>query len=110
MLVSGVGVGDGGLGYLFFTETVYLCYAKAVYQVLMFYHAWNWLKSLWWCGVVVVVWWLKPILVFSLAKAEQHKYMCYRFQVDSRLHIQLSFGGVGGLNNICINLRQSTKL
>ena len=68
-----------GVGQVFFIEIVNLCYAMAVYGVSMFYHAWNWSKSLW-CGVVVwcggvVVWWLKPTLVFSLAQAEQFDYL-----------------------------------
>ena len=35
-----------GVGLPFFTAIVYLCYVKAVCRVSMFYHAWNWLKSL----------------------------------------------------------------
>ena len=54
----------GGVSGLFFTKIVYLCYAKAVYRVSMFYFAWNLSTSLW--GGVC-----KPNLVFSLAKAEQ---------------------------------------
>ena len=48
------------------------CPLEAVYRISISCYACNWSKSLW-CGGVVV-WWVvvfKPILVFSLAKAEQ---------------------------------------
>ena len=50
-------------------EIVYLCYITAVYQISISYYAWNMSKSL--CAVWVVWWWLKPIIVLSLAQAEQ---------------------------------------
>ena len=49
-----------------------LGYAKAAHRIALSYYAWNWSKSL--CAVV---WWLcgvawKPIIVFTLDKAEQY--------------------------------------
>ena len=61
---------------LFFSQEILsLCLPEAVYQISISYYVCNWSKSLW-CGVVVwcggvVVWWLRPTLVFSLAQAEQ---------------------------------------
>ena len=57
---------------IFFQEFVQLGHSKAVLRISMSFYAWNWSKSL--CAVVVggwVVWWFKPIIVFSLVQAEQ---------------------------------------
>ena len=62
--------------------SVYLGCSNVVYQVTIFYYARNWLKSLcWWVvggGVGGWWWWLRPIIVLSLAQAEQ--YVCLQLK------------------------------
>ena len=55
---------------IFLQEFVQLGHTKAANRIVMSYYAWNWFKSL--CAVVV--WWCKPIIVFSLVKGEQYEY------------------------------------
>ena len=80
----------------FFWEIFYssnlglLWFDLVVYQVSTFYYVWNWSKSL--CaGVVVVVWWwLKPIIVFSLVKADQFSFVIKYKSIDPA-RVQNSF-------------------
>ena len=57
----------------FSQEILSLCPLEALYRVSIHYYTCNWSKSVWW-------WVIKPILVFSLAQAEQlnnyYKYSC----------------------------------
>ena len=57
---------------IFFQEFVQLGHSKAVLRISMSDYAWNWSKSLWWCGAVGGWVVCKPILVFSFFQAEQN--------------------------------------
>ena len=68
-----------GGGDIFSQEILSLCHPEAVCRVSISYYACNWSKSLW-CGVVV--WWLKPTLVFSLAQAEQYQTISNHMEIS----------------------------
>ena len=70
-----------GMGWGLNQRILYLSHPYAAYRVSISYYACNWSKSLWWCGGcgVVVVRWLKLILVFRLARAEQFHWKCNMF-------------------------------
>ena len=60
-------MGWGGKDFFSQGNCLFGC-SYVVYQVSIFYYARNWLNSLlWW----VVGGWLRPIIVLSLAQAEQ---------------------------------------